>query len=201
MGDFRFATIDTWDVALHHGHTAFRLLHLVREVEQDYRAAELRQKEAPYGEAEYLRLLGLRSDLTRDMFRTSTASVMMFQAMMEAIINDSLERENVLAPLDKNGKFKTKWHTALDAVGADKAAFDVYFVGIYKRFRNPLVHPRAVEMADFDALSFRELHAGYYAGWRAYAELYEKLGHPHDSDSWRTICEAHELPAEIGGTP
>ncbi len=201
MGEFQFNTIDTWDVGHHHGHSAFRLLRLVYEIEQDYRTVRDQMRKVPWGQADYLRLSGRAHYLTIEMFRVSSASVMMFQGMMEALINDSLEREVRLATINKKGSFSEKWCGGLDEVGGDRTPFDAYFTDVYRKFRKPMVHPEKVKMKGFDDLSFKVLLDGYRNGWLAFEALYDGLGHPHDPDSWKTMCAAHEVLSEVVEAP
>ncbi len=198
MGHFNFNTIHTWDVAHHHGHSAFRLLRIVLDLENDFVASNEKLRTTPHGEMEYLRVLSWRAQVTTDMFRISAASIMMCQAMMEAIINDSLETEALLSKIDKGGSFRQKWTDALAAVNKDNKSFEHYFNSIYKTFRNPMVHPKKIEISSFDTLSFPVLLAGYESGWQAYADLYSGLGHPHDNNSWGVMCETHGIPLSTG---
>ena len=196
MAKYRFNTL-TWDVARHHGHSAFRLLRIVYEIDQESSRIRDRMREVPREDAEYLKLLILVEHQTTDMFRLSAASIMMFQAMMEALINDSLEREAKLGSVSKNASFRDKWCGALETLAKDTASFERYNADVYTKFRNPLVHPKRVEMDSFDDLSFAALHAGYRAGWAAYESLYDGLGHPLDADSWGTICKVHQIPSDV----
>jgi len=131
------------------------------------------------------------------MFRLSAASIMMFQAMMEALINDSLEHETKLDFISKDASFRDKWRRALGTLAKDTAPFERYHTSIYTKFRNPFVHPKRVEMASFDQLSFAALRAGYREGWAAYESLYDGLGHPLDADSWGTMCKVHQIPSDV----
>lgn len=195
MGDFHFNT-NTWGVAHHHGHSAFRLLRIVCDIETEHRTVLHGLTKVPYGQSEYLELDGRTWHLTKDMFRISCASIMMFQAMMEAIINDSLERENALSDIKKKDTFYNKWTGALRAVEASTTSFATYKTDIYDKFRIPMLHPKNVELNTFDELSFKFLLAGYKNGWLAFEALHAGLGHPHDADSWITMCTAHDLEGE-----
>jgi hypothetical protein len=121
--------------------------------------------------------------------------------MMEAIINDCLEREGQLASINRECSFGTKWRDSLNALHKDRAPFDRYHAEIYTKFRNPMVHPKQVAMTSFDDLSFEVLLSGYRNGWLAFELLYDGLGHPHDRDSWGKMCAAYEVPGETGDAP
>ena len=197
MGLFNFNTIRTWDVALHHGHSAFRLLRIVYEIETEYIQCQEQLKVLPFGQLDYLHTLGRTLALTTDMFRISAASIMMFQAMMEALINDSLERENQLTMVSKRGKFREKWGESLDVLKQDRSPFEKYHEAIYKKYRNVFVHPTDIHLNSFNDLSFKELQTGFYHGWEAYVKLYDGLGYPHDDNSWQVMCQAYQVPHNL----
>ncbi|MEE8473642.1 MAG: hypothetical protein V3S82_10785 [Dehalococcoidia bacterium] len=122
---------------------------------------------------------------------------MMFQAMMEALINDSLEREPALSNVDKEGSFRSKWETALGELEQDASTFSMYFNDIYKKYRNPIVHPIDIELRSFNDISFMEILKGYYNGWDAFSKLYDGLCQPHDPDSWKTMCQTYRLSETV----
>jgi len=195
--EFKFNISNSWDIAFHHGHSAFRLLALVYEVENEYIAKKESLNELEYGHAEYLMVLSSLGALTTNMIRVSTASIMMFQAMMEALINDSLERENILSSINKSGTFNDKWTKALKVLDQDESSFTKYKKNIYTKYRNPLVHPKNLGSGDFDDLSFSRLYKGFYSGWDAYNKLYDGLKHPHSENSWEIMCEKYALPNKL----
>ncbi len=197
MGKFNFNTVNTWDVALHHGHSAFRLLKIAYDIESEYASNSEKLQSLPWGRSEYLQVSGRNHFLTTDMFRISSASIMMFQAMMEALINDSLEKESALSNVNKNGGFRSKWETALETLGQDAGTFLKYFDDIYKKYRIPIVHPKEIELKSFNDISFLEILKGYYNGWDAWSKLYDGLCHPHDPDSWKTMCQTYSLPETV----
>jgi hypothetical protein len=196
MGIFNFNTVNTWDVALHHGHSAFRLLKIAYDIESEYTGNSKKLKSLPWGKSDYLQVSVQNQFLTTDMFRISSASIMMFQAMMEALINDSLEREPALSDVDK-GSFRSKWETALETLKQDAGTFLKYFDAIYRKYRNPIVHPKDIELKSFNDISFLEILNGYYNGWDAFSKLYDGLCHPHDPDSWKTMCQTYSLPETV----
>ncbi len=102
MGTFNFNTINTWDVAFHHGHSAFRLLKIAYDIEREYASSLKKLESLPWGRSDYSQVSIRNQFLTTDMFRISSASIMMFQALMEALINDSLEREPTLSNVNKS---------------------------------------------------------------------------------------------------
>ncbi len=196
MRRFNFNTVNTWDVAFHHGHSAFRLLKIAYDIENEYASNSEKLESLPWGKSAYLQVTGRNQYLTTDMFRISSASIMMFQAMMEALINDSMEREPALSNVDKSS-FKSKWKGALGELKQDTGTFLKYHNDIYRKYRNPIVHPKKIALKSFNDISFLEILKGYYNGWDAYSRLYDGLGHPVDPDSWKTMCKAHSLPETV----
>jgi len=194
MATFHFNLLNTWDIAVHHGHSAFRLLKIAYDLENEYLLNSEKRKSISRDKLEYLNVGAQIESLTTQMFRISSASIMMFQAMMEALINDSLERELYLSTVNKSGSFKSKWKKALEMLGQDSATFSKYFEDIYDKYRNPMVHPKPESLKSFNDISFLGILAGYSNGWDAYSKLSDGLGHPHDSDSWAIMCQAHGLP-------
>jgi hypothetical protein len=186
-------------VAHEHGHSAFRLLEIAHEVETDYQKNMDRLDELEYGRSEYLTVLGRNMNLAKDMFRISASSVMMFQAMMEALVNHSLASEEKLEGVEA-GKFKTKWTKSLLKLGQDPSAFLNYYMSIYEGLRIPLIHPKSSNLTAFDQISFSKIYSGYWSGWEAYRQLFEGLGHPHDDESWALMCNAYNLPTELDKT-
>ncbi len=200
---FKFNITSTWYVAHSHGHSAFRLLKIASDIESEFRHNLVTLGSLPFGRAAYLKLSGKNQELTKEMFRISCASVMMFQAMMEALINDSLHTESSLASVNKNKKlsFKSKWCKALKEVGEKTDSFLTYNDSIYVKFRNPMIHPSPKKLATFDDLSTQVIQSGFYSGWEAFGMLYRGLGHPPDQDSWNTMCGRYGLPTEPPTTP
>ena len=194
MSKFDFSTFNTWDIALHHGHTAFRLLKLAYDIEITHTANSSKLKALPQGGTNYVQLVGRNQILEKDMFRICSASIMMFQVMMEALINDSLEREPALASVSKTSPFRKKWGMALQTLQQDTSSFMQYYDGIYKKYRIALTVPTSENLQTWQAISFGELFNGFHSGWDAYTKLYSGLGHALDADAWQVWCQTHNLP-------
>ncbi len=71
MGTFNFNTINTWDVAFHHGHSAFRLLKIAYDIECEYASNSKKLESLPWGRSDYLQVSIRNQFLTTDMFRIS----------------------------------------------------------------------------------------------------------------------------------
>lgn len=199
---FKYNMTDCWYIAASHGHSAFRLLQIAKGIESEYDALQAKLPHLQYGGSEYLAIIGQTNVLTKDMFKIMTASVAMFQAMMEAVINNALETEGALSiardeltntrGIWDKAPFKSKWEKSLQVLGKTTDNFDSYHDGVYKRFRIPLVHPTETAISHLDELDYPTVLPGYQKGWAAYQDLYSGLGKPHD-ESWEKMCELYSV--------
>lgn len=120
-------------------------------------------------------------------------SVVLFQSGMEAIINWI---QSIDTSIPKNGSFAEKWENAFKAKSSDYD-FSPY-KEFYKNYRVHIVHPDKEERFEtINNLSFSEVYEGIKSGWLAFAALSEVTGNKHDNDSWKIICDAHQLPSSI----
>lgn len=191
---------NTWDIALQHGHSAFRILKIVKDIESEYSGNKSKLSELEFGRSEYLKTIGQNHYLMSDHFKMCSASVMLFQSMMEALIHDSVETKESLKEVEsdilaanKRVNFKNLWKYSLIKLGQDPAGFLEYNHEIYIKYRNNLVHPKAEGIEEVQSMAFSKLFNGFKKGWDAYDKLYAGLGHPHDDDSWNVMCKAHNL--------
>ena len=129
---------------------------------------------------------------------------MMFQSMMEAKINDCIENEPLLgeikAQIAKNKRddnFRNKWVSSLSLLKQDVSEFLVYFETIYKKYRNPLVHPNKIGLTAFNELSFEALLNGYKNGWEAGVKLHKGLENHPIPDSWNSMCNIYKIPLSV----
>lgn len=204
---------DTWGIAFEHGHNAFSLL---REGQKDekkyliYHTQSIIPQDSPrFGRGEYLDVINKQQTALKNMFRFYSGSVILFQAMMEALINDVLENKRSMIPLQDSEvkrlekSFASKWTGVLQAVHKPTNNFKYYEDNIYKKLRIPLTHPTAKNLSNLDDLDFNNLYEGFKNGWIAYSLLYDGLGIPHDtrgeSDSWTAICKIHQIKEIIKG--
>lgn len=194
---FNFNINEPRDLAFSHGHSAYRLLAIAQEIEDEYRRNQDQLKKLPYGRMEYLEIAARNKFLTDDMLRVSSASVMVFQAMMEATINDVISPKGALPSLAMVGGFKNKWCKALNLVNQPTDSFLKYETTVYQHFRNPMVHSIRERFGNLNDLTFISLYSGYWHGWEAFRQLYEGIGQPHDPDSWSTMCKTHDLPTKL----
>lgn len=193
MAIFKFNTTDTWQIAFTHGHSAMELLRYARNIEKDYAENKAKMDDVEEGRLEHLKLIGTQDSLTKQMLKLSGASIILFQGMMEALINHAMESEAALAGV--SGKsFRDKWVNSLEALNQPTSSFLAYLSDIYKKYRNPLVHPSQTKANTFDDITSSALAAGYRQGWEAFRLLYDALGRPLDPNSWRLMCEAHQVP-------
>ncbi len=191
---------NTWDIALQHGHSAFRILKIVKDIESEYRLNKSQLDNLEFGRSEYLNTIGQNHYLMSDHFKMCSASIILFQAMMEAIINDSIEKESALSNIENDivvandsFNFKNKWKYSLKHLGQDPQEFLNYFSEIYDKYRNDLIHPKNEGIDVLSKMTYQIIFKGFKKGWTAYSQLYDGLGHPHDEDSWKIICRTYGL--------
>ena len=129
-------------------------------------------------------------------------AIILFQAMMEAVINHELDTNSKLSTLTKKQKasFAGKWENSFNILSAftdGKESLGKY-LEFYKNYRIPVVHPKSrKKLENVENFRFPNIHEGIKNGWLAFAELSEKLGTPHNKDSWTVFCGMHKLPAKI----
>lgn len=193
MGLFNFNITDTWQIAYQHGHSSFKLLKVVQDIELEYSINLTKLNSLELSNPNYIKLISQNDILTKEMFKSSSASIMLFQGMMEAIINDSLEKEKKLNHINKSDSFRNKWINSLNELEQETNSFDFYEINIYKKYRNKLVHPKSIELDDFNDISIKNILTGFKNGWTAYKNLYMGLEHPHTENSWETILNLYGI--------
>jgi hypothetical protein len=126
--------------------------------------------------------------------RECIKAVVLFQAMMEALVNDAIEHDGV--PEAKC--FADKWKGAFRHLGiADDSHIEAY-LPCYRELRNRVVHPKERRLQiDGQKLRFPFVHNSLREGWLAFAQLAAALGTPHDHNSWEIFCAANGVPAMV----
>lgn len=178
---------DCFDIAISHGHNAMDHLHAAFSQER------LNSTHAQPAEAGDLVAIGNLHFGQKQLFKELTSTVVLFQAMMEAIINYSLEEFSQLQHVGSDN-FASKWKDSLAAVGEDSREFDSYLTGIYRPIRNALIHPAPSKLPGLQSMTLTIVHSGLKSGWLAYRDLFRGVGRPHDNDSWEVLCSAHQVP-------
>jgi hypothetical protein len=193
-----------WDIAFQHGHSAFKLLKTAKDIENKYHIIHKQQSLSERTSIEYLELIGNKDIITDNFFKTVSSSIILFQSMMEAVINSALlsSKLNKLTlknfrkthnEFKKKGNFYCKWIMALEYLEKDYSQFNEYHLHIYEKYRNPLVHPSSIEPISFDGITIENILNGYKNGWNSFKLLYEGIGRKHDKNSWEIMCSAYNL--------
>lgn len=139
-------------------------------------------------------------------FQFCIQAVILFQASMEAIINQVITtqpdtKEFIEASLKKKwyqASFKDKWCKTLKKQKIELKNFEKYHENIYRTLRNNVVHPKnrySVENAE--KFIFPDVYLGFQHGWLAFAFLSQAVGSPHDNNSWDIYCNICHLPESV----
>jgi hypothetical protein len=183
----------TWDVAYKQGHFAFKLLAIAKEASEKVNELETEIPKVKHGSLDYLRLTENRDYAEEQFYQFISASIILFQSMMEAIINDSLEKEKLLTSVKVkvNDKFKEKWIESLKKLKQDTNEFIKYLNNIYRTLRYFIVHPKKRNLDDLNDVEYKDVYEGFKNGWKAYELLSKGLKHPHDKNSWKTMSNIY----------
>ncbi len=150
-------------------------------------------------------------------FQFCIKAVILFQASMEAIINQVIStqpdtKEFIEASLKKKwyqASFKDKWCKTLKKQKIELKNFKEYHKNIYQTLRNNVVHPRYRYLGEPDDSSdekfifpadkfiFSNVYSGFKNGWLAFASLSQVVGYPHDNNSWDIYCDICHLPKSV----
>lgn len=139
-------------------------------------------------------------------FQFCIKAVILFQASMEAIINQAITtkpdiQEFIKVCLKKKwceASFQDKWEKTLEKYKIESENFKEYHKNIYQTLRNKVVHPKnrySVENAD--KFIFSNVYSGFKNGWLAFASLSQVVGYPHDNNSWDIYCDICHLPKSV----
>ncbi|HEX2906022.1 MAG TPA: hypothetical protein VHO69_04135 [Phototrophicaceae bacterium] len=181
------------DIAHHFGHRAIESLSIAHQAWQQ--ASALYSQSGSIHWAEGLSA-GTQLNLLRQQeFNFCADSIIFFQAMMEAIINQVIIEYPQLKP--PKDTFAEKWTNAFNIHLLDTEDLDMY-LAFYRSHRNPLIHPKTRDRVEHvETFRFPIVYDGLRAGWASFKDLFRALGTPHDENSWQIMCEAHKLPAQI----
>jgi hypothetical protein len=188
---FKLAT--PWAMIYEHGSSALRLLKIARDVEIEHAANTARLEAYAVGSDEFLALVARNESLAHDVFSMYSASVLTFEAMMEAALGDALRIDSRLVKATEGAAIEARWVLALELLKKDPAGYNEYHANIYKKFWMPLAHPAPGRLTGLDDLAVPLLLTGYANGWDAYTKLASGIGKPLDPDSWATLCQTHGL--------
>ncbi len=200
----------TWDIAHTFGHLAFKCLASAQKNFEKYK--NIKQEEKSLGKNVWDENIGWTNvDLSiihkielvkKDYFESISCSIVLFQVMMEAIINDVIKKQPILHTV-KDTEFGLKWKNSLNAVKKTQYNIDQYLDRVYRPCRNTIIHPTQTKLdkqnlQDLKILNFNTIHDNIRFGWRAYEELFDGLGIPHtknsyQNESWETMCEVNDV--------
>lgn len=161
----------------------------------------------------------------RNEFQFCIKAVILFQAGMEAIINQTITtkpgiqeliEEFIEVKYKKKKKwheaaFKDKWEKTLDKYKIELENFKEYHKNIYQTLRNKVVHPEYRYSGEkpksakkpkelifsADKFIFSNVYSGFKNGWLAFASLSQAVGDPHDNNSWDIYCDICHLPKSV----
>jgi hypothetical protein len=186
-----------WDVIGEYGHAALRLLKVAHDSEIEFDRNTANMEAFPVGAEGFVALVNRNTYLTSDMFRMFTASIIMFQAMMDAAIQEAIKIDSRLAESKTEDTFKDRWVQVFAKLKKDPESLERYDADIYQRFVNPMTHLMRNSLGIFQHLNTATIHQGFACGWDAYAQLSQGLGMPLDDGSWDTISRTHGLAGSL----
>ena len=150
-------------------------------------------------------------------FQFCIKAVILFQASMEAIINQAITTKSDIQELievksnkKKKPTFQDKWEKTLGKYKIELENFKEYHENIYQTLRNNVVHPRYRYLGEkpddssdekfifpADKFIFSNVYSGFKNGWLAFASLSQAIGYPHDNNSWDIYCDICHLPKSV----
>lgn len=188
-----------WDVVTEYGHSALRLLKIAHDSQTELASNTAKMEAFAVGAEGYVALVNRNEFLGTDMFRIFTASIIMFQTMLDAAMADSLRLDSRLSEVTPDDSFKDQWEKTLTKFGKDTTTLNAYNTDIHKRFWMPMTHLTRNGLGGFNNLDTATVYNGLANGWNAYTLLAQGIGKPLDADSWATICRLHGLPETMAG--
>jgi hypothetical protein len=186
-----------WDVIGEYGHTALRLLKIAHDSEIEAARNTANMEAFPVGAEGFVALVNRNQFLATDMFRMFTASIIMFQSMMDAAMQEALKMDSRLAEAKTEDTFQGQWERAFAKLKKDPESLAKYNTDIYQRFVTPMTNLTRNSLGAFQHLNTATIYQGFACGWDAYAQLSRGLGMPLDDDSWATISRTHGLPESL----
>lgn len=198
--------IDIMDLARMQGTMAGKLLskaHTICEKAQELPDRELDHTAPDTWGTE-------KRHLRKEEFQFCQGAVIIYQASMEAIINEEWNEsdllDKVVLPDDLDDcSFAKKWDSAFEELDLDDSENLDPYITFYKEYRVPLTHPsRRHEIEDTQKIRFYNVYEGFKHGWNAYIQLLKGIGKesfiPETSNAetaWEMYCEMTNLPSDI----
>jgi hypothetical protein len=133
-------------------------------------------------------------------------AVILFQAAMEAVINEEIDSHQMLVKVKEENEllykkfrslsFKNKWERSFEVLTIkDKGGCLKNYLQFYTSFRVPITHPRS-RYIQVDNLTFENVYEGMKSGWKAAELLYRKLKKKNILGTWEDFCIEIGLPAK-----
>jgi|GEM_PF-6199690 len=127
-------------------------------------------------------------------------SIILFQAGLEAIINDEIANHPLLSPVKaeehdlnmhyKSLSFKNKWTKSYEALQIRELEYLNVYLDFYSRYRIPITHPKR-RYVSLSTYRFKKIYKGIENGWYAVQLLYAVLG--TGLTSWEDFCNQYNL--------
>ncbi|MCF7843400.1 hypothetical protein K9M47_00710 [Candidatus Gracilibacteria bacterium] len=205
---------DEWSLASNQANVALRLLKEGCTDELKYqllyaKVKNIKNDNLEHGNYDYTDSIIKIEACKKNMFDFYSASVLVFQSMMEAYINhiiNNLVKEtykikiipdlnnvkiDTWVKLSKSKDFKLKWNVVLTSLNCETKNFCSYSSTIYK-LRITLTHPKNENIEEIKNLRNNYLYKGYKNGWESIISLYNGLGFVGE-DTWDNRVNLYKL--------
>jgi len=140
-----------------------------------------------------------KKDITYEIEECIQALIL-FQAGMEAIINDEITNHPLLSSVKseesdlnthfKSLSFKNKWTKSYEALQIREFEYLEAYLDFYSQYRIPITHPKR-RYVSLSTYRFRKIYEGIENGWYAVQLLYAVLG--KELTSWELFCKEYSL--------
>lgn len=145
--------------------------------------------------------------LRQNEAESSIEALLLFQAGMEAIINEEISTNRKLAGVRKEREFhqkrvrdlsfKNKWENSYKALELeDSKKYLESYLEFYRDFRVPITHPRN-RYFDVALYKFPRVYEGIRNGWMAFMSLSTSWEDKAKAQSWEDFCTECNLPETI----
>lgn len=133
-------------------------------------------------------------------------AILLFQAGMEAIINEEIESNRYLHKIRKERQyyqkklkdlsFKNKWERAFTELGVNEEGFSRFqhYMEFYRKFRVTITHPKN-RYIDVSQYRFKPIYEGLKNGWETFMTLSQNIDLEYTTETWEDFCESCGIPA------
>jgi hypothetical protein len=145
--------------------------------------------------------------LRRKEIESCIEAVILFQASLEAIINEELESDKKLEKVKKENddlnkkfkmlSFKNKWLRTFAVLKIDKASekYLENYLDFYIKFRIPITHARS-RYVNAEQFNFPNVYSGIKNGYLFLEKFYQCLHKFEEEHSWNYFCITCNLPLD-----